>query len=577
MRPGRLAVRAANEYRNRDIISYLGLRYYLLATSSRSDRWSREIASELVRRREALPYRKSKVYKGVSERKTGDESWLIEYRPLHLPGPTEMLCESALLDACSVKGGPFSRKKSVFSNVLCEGNSREGMVEPYFKLWRERQNQIASCCRLSPNEIVVYFDLTKFYPSVEHDLINKAWALACQTSKLERGWESLGERIITDYKAILEPQKRGLPMGPMFSHILGNLVLSDFDLKMALKYKGRYFRYVDDIAIVLPKSKQVDAKNHIISFLPPGLQLNQSKQVEMSTDCWLQNFNTFEGAVSSKDWMRLISVIKAFAIMRPTDAHALFESLRSLEFRFPFHDYTAAIKNRNALDRFKALWSKGWFREKIRAQDASAILAMSLHARKVYFFKLNLLLSEELPRDGMSRKLHLQRVRYLASRLLYLATSEQLKTVLVGIEGIMELLDLAAIYRSLIECDVTDLLPFSESVTRVAAQVLSASGKAVECRRRLITEELISAWSVLRAYGVLVDFKGIEESPLGPLANFVDSEVQCPDRKAMHPFYREIITLKMGEAASTMDLLSTALDETEHSVLDAVGMFHGSS
>jgi len=34
-----LAIKALNQYRKRDVIPYLGLRYYLDNTSARRDRW----------------------------------------------------------------------------------------------------------------------------------------------------------------------------------------------------------------------------------------------------------------------------------------------------------------------------------------------------------------------------------------------------------------------------------------------------------------------------------------------------------------------------------------------------------
>ena len=55
-RPGILAVRAVNQYRRRDVLSYLSLRYYLDNAAARADLWAQEVAMDLVQGRTDLPY-----------------------------------------------------------------------------------------------------------------------------------------------------------------------------------------------------------------------------------------------------------------------------------------------------------------------------------------------------------------------------------------------------------------------------------------------------------------------------------------------------------------------------------------
>lgn len=45
MRPQLLALRAANQYRTRDIMAYLGLRYYFANQCASRDRWAEEVSS----------------------------------------------------------------------------------------------------------------------------------------------------------------------------------------------------------------------------------------------------------------------------------------------------------------------------------------------------------------------------------------------------------------------------------------------------------------------------------------------------------------------------------------------------
>jgi len=65
-RPGILAVRAVNQYRRRDVLTYLGLRYYLHNSAARTDQWARQVATDLVLTRTDSPYFQALHYKDVS-------------------------------------------------------------------------------------------------------------------------------------------------------------------------------------------------------------------------------------------------------------------------------------------------------------------------------------------------------------------------------------------------------------------------------------------------------------------------------------------------------------------------------
>jgi hypothetical protein len=64
-RPGRIATKAVNQYRRRDVFAYLGLRYYLESTSARSDQWARQVATTLVLRRKSPGYLRVDHFKEV--------------------------------------------------------------------------------------------------------------------------------------------------------------------------------------------------------------------------------------------------------------------------------------------------------------------------------------------------------------------------------------------------------------------------------------------------------------------------------------------------------------------------------
>ena len=55
-RPGILSVRALNDFRRRDTLGYLGLRYYLANSAARTDEWARRVAVDLVMTRSSAGY-----------------------------------------------------------------------------------------------------------------------------------------------------------------------------------------------------------------------------------------------------------------------------------------------------------------------------------------------------------------------------------------------------------------------------------------------------------------------------------------------------------------------------------------
>ena len=60
-----IAVRAVNQYRKRDILPYIGLRYYLENASSRRDKWAHDVATHLTLARTAPIYFAASHFKDV--------------------------------------------------------------------------------------------------------------------------------------------------------------------------------------------------------------------------------------------------------------------------------------------------------------------------------------------------------------------------------------------------------------------------------------------------------------------------------------------------------------------------------
>ncbi len=497
MRPGVLAVRTANEYRARDLIGYLTLRHLFRASSARSDRWAREVAVDLTASRTTLPYRSNRVYKGVRPQ-SGQKT--IEYRQLHLPGPTEMLAEAALLDACGRAGGDFARHPSVFSNVLSEDGSRHGMVDQYFVWWKQRQLEMASVARASPAGRVIYFDVRKFYDSISYALAKQVWSSSCDRSRLPPKWRELGEKLLSDYQAVKETQV-GLLVGPMFAHVLGNLVLRSLDLSLSAAFPRRYFRYVDDIAVVASAETVDEVRDAILRALPAGLKLHEEKTLELECPAWVQLTESFPREAGTFFWGRLVGGIKYFLAAHSKQVPDLERLLAENGFRLPLRDYRRSLTELPFVERLVARYRGRFESGQTFPVSPNEVLDLALTARAELQRRFNRLATEE-PQVGMRRKFQVQRLRYVATRLLYLASPRELGKIREAIESTVELSDVSAIYGALVTSDVSALLSFSSSVAQSAGQLLELSPTPMQCRVKSWRAELQSAWSVLSVAGV---------------------------------------------------------------------------
>jgi hypothetical protein len=159
MRPEILAVRAINQYRRRDILPYLGLRYYLANRCALRDRWAGDVASHLVISRTKPIYFSALHFK---EHQAGKP---VEHRQMHLPGPNEAFAEAALLNECSRHREAFQALPCVFSYRFAPADSPEGIFEMYFSGFRERHTAVANACRQDTNATVLYTDIRRFYPN----------------------------------------------------------------------------------------------------------------------------------------------------------------------------------------------------------------------------------------------------------------------------------------------------------------------------------------------------------------------------------------------------------------------------
>lgn len=295
--PGILAVRALNQYRSREVMTYLGLRYYLDNTAARSDDWAQRVATDLVLTRTDLPYFQAHHFKEV------DDTGAIFHRPIFVPAPNEALAEAALLAECATHPEVFFPPDGVFSYRLSENSNSFGMYQYYFSGFQERQNAIKTTCQISSKGEVRYVDIKRFYPSITTDLAHAVWEKYTKQAHLTDRFVKLGQKLIEDHGKVTQIDGSSeitgrILTGPMFSHLIGNLVLRSIDEQLSKTAFAHYFRYVDDITLVGdPQAVNCSLdllKNQLDAYDLELHDENSPKNITLSPSEWLEGEPEFQ-------------------------------------------------------------------------------------------------------------------------------------------------------------------------------------------------------------------------------------------------------------------------------------------
>lgn len=566
MSPENLSLRTVNQYRTRDIFAYLGLRYYFANLCTRRDRWAIDVSAHLVSSNKDPSYFSSLHFKERLE----DGS--ISHREIFIPGPNEAYAEAALLAECA-NYSEFKQSSSVFSYALTSRDDSKGMYAPYFAGLQERHRAISKACSGTVGQVVLYTDIKRFYPSISLEVARQAWRQACDKSKITANYRTLGDKLLShhDKASKATPNNRGLLTGPMFSHLIANLVLRDLDEEMSASFPGRYFRYVDDVVLVGTKDQVAAGRELIESRLRTlGLELHgegSGKDFQISTDAWMIGAEDFDDSIS-KGWMTLSRNVKQFLLTQPQYATYLSEAFISRDFRIPLPDYQVAVQDSGYKDRFNdSLKRHPWLLKTIyRDITPEKLIEAAESLRQNYADNLNGLLGFGCDIDGYQRKRLIPKIRYFAGRLLYLARKPDLISISRKLSEYPELYMLAEIMAAVATRDVSKLLPLGSNAVQSAAQVLSLDISPVECRIETWGKAELQGMAILRAHGIFLD--GPDDDELNKFVLWGKDSKSLMHSK--NSFMQELACLHgVSPTARHRSMLITAFGRGEELAFDA--------
>ena len=564
-----LAVRALNEYRRVSPLTYLGLRYSMMAESPRDSRWAEEIAVAILERQDAPSYLACHQYKQVGEKGK------LEFRNLYFPGANEALAETALLAACAMAGGPFDVKDDVFSYHLTPLGSAEGVFRQYFHLFAKRQTAISKACLQWPNDMVLYADIKSFYPSVTPRRARNAWEAASKKGRLDSCWRGLGHHLLDIYQVV----ERGLLIGPMFSHVVGNLVLTEFDRRLRQRYGGRFFRYVDDIALVIPPDEKQSALEFIRKVLHPlGLRLNPKKIHHLSAVEWRAgaphqriDYEGMDDRADDRWWMNLIDKIKCYLMANPETEYDLARAFKSEGIRIALPRYMSAIQDAGYVHRFERRLTSREFKRSVAGLTVSQLVGEARAVGILYRGDFDEAWQKFQKSDRMQRKWLISQIRYLLGRLVVVAPETDLAGLAAVLKSAPDFAEFHAVFDALARRDASDLVRFSGKICAAAGQAMATSGQRVRCVPTTWNKESVEGYANLVLFGVeLYPEPPARIARRMPL-HFLSGECESRDWfKAKEPFFQEIIALAGHSSMKKhRELMDAPIDPEERWVLFA--------
>jgi hypothetical protein len=577
-RPSTAAVRAVNQYRRRDVLTYLSLRYYLQNSAARRPGWGVTVAIPLVTQRTLLPYFHARHFKD-----RGDDGE-AHHRSMHLPAANEALAEAVLLEACAAAPG-FENPKNVYSYDLATGDEKEGIFRNYFIGLRRRHDDIALACKEEPKAVVRYGDIQRFYPSIGVDVALDAWRDQCERSNVPKRLFELGAKLVDDHRAVQTKVTGtgggGVLTGPMFSHLLGNLVLRGVDDQMGRLHGVRYFRYVDDIVLVGTERAVEGGYARLWSMLSDlGLRLHDdtsAKHLVVGGREWLRGEHDFQDTRRSNHWKNLVGGLKQYLVAHPGEGPMVQAALQDEGVRLPVLDYANAIRERSYLMRLRELAAYRWFRSRVRRRALLDLIDQMKNLRETYHREAQVLLDKVETLDGYDRKRAIPKLRYRLGRLSFLAGPHALSALAEQARRIPELAFHAAVLEAVASGDVDKVLSFGTNAVQAVAQILRAANKPALIANPVDTEVRTQGAAVLAFNGVEITGGGGGNWRNDDLVRLAMHGADYNLMTSPDAFLRELACLHgHSDQPRHPEMLETAFDEAQELSLDVLNELQGS-
>ncbi len=269
--------------------------------------------------------------------------------------------------------------------------------------------------------------MRQFYPSVDQESVVSAFEQHLKTAQLGNDINQSASMCLMNALSCCEGG-RGIPIGPEISHLAADLVLRDLDSELREKFGESYFRYVDDIVLVLEPGRVQSTTNLIAQRLSRvGLELHDDKADVVDLSNWLDFGPTGVDGVEPQSLYALFFRIKAYVARNPELLSDLEAALRDEGIHLPLkrmRNFAARINWRQQLSLF---FHRGWkVVRSISDETQQSLVNFALSVKKSQLQDLDKLLASEHLDTSVGRRWFSQKLRRLTNQLLYLCEGSDL-------------------------------------------------------------------------------------------------------------------------------------------------------
>jgi hypothetical protein len=447
-----LHIRSLNQLSRDHQFTYIGAR--VLAESIHPDvidTWSSEYIARkgLTARRQV--YWKYSIFKGF------DSDGQVEYRKCVIGSPTTNLTEAWLLNRLSQEE-VFAQHPSVYSYYWSDAASSH-LFRYYFKGYMEREHDIAKAASAMSDSCVIVLDLKRFYPSVNVASVRHRFARRVERSGMNSFEKDAAIRCVEELTSI--KNEVGLPIGPPLSHMLANVFLEEFDNILTNNFPGCYFRYVDDVALVVPRHHRESAQRFFEEVADKeGLKVNFDKVDIMTGPEWTARVGRRPKA-GEDSFGQLLSDVRRYLAHNTDDFDRVRTMFKSEGFALPFSRLQSVASSSKSFRQFlEGVWSRsgGLFGRSIPRPPI--LLERAKRLRRSYEKHLLESVVQPLPASGMHRRWAIQDIRYHLNRSLYLHPTGRRHEILEMIPDCLELRPTRTVLEALVSGDATEMTKY---------------------------------------------------------------------------------------------------------------------
>lgn len=506
-----LITRALNQLQRQYVPSYLGLR--VLAESTAKDLRGDWTVGYVDRRSVT---RRRQAYWKYSGLKGQDEVGKLEYRHFVVGSPTTLLAECRLISMLS-QWPEFARHPSVYS-YLWPAYGRDGhLFAHFFYGYRLRERDVAEAVKQSPDHTCIILDLKNFYPSINKERVLRGFRQRVAKADVSN---SAKDTAIFLAEQLLSFPESGLPVGPPLSHVLANVALENVDREMTTLYPGRYFRYVDDVVIVVHDTKVGAALDQFRSLVAAeGLVVNEAKTDFVAAKQWNTHVAKREKSASSDTFGSLMHRLQVYCASSPENWAATRDLFKGAGFSLPFSRLQAVAEYGRFRRFLKIIFHRSKWEQKLTYlfESPDSLLQTAMEIRKTFFENAKQASAAVIPQPGMLRRWRMSEIRFTFARLMYLLPFSDYGQLLELLPRQPECAELRVILTALRKGDASELLRRPGASVDTFAQLWKEHGSgspSVQWSDRPNYVERDSAVA-LATYGVLsVPAEWIAKMPL---------------------------------------------------------------